>query len=107
MRENITDDLLIFDKREALGLLADYASKSCIYPIILILLIFQEGAENLIKSHAVCISGRKQYFRQKPRSVTFSSFVSDVFPMVVALVCNGEHRPVTGAIPIGIYAIEV
>ena len=38
MRENITDDLLIFDKREVLGLLADYVSKSCIYPIILILL---------------------------------------------------------------------
>jgi len=39
MHKDFPDDFRIFDKSGALGLIADYASKSCIYPIIHILLI--------------------------------------------------------------------
>ncbi len=38
MGEDFPDDFRIFDKSGALGLIADYASKSCIYLIIFILL---------------------------------------------------------------------
>ena len=32
---------------------------------------------------------------------------SDELPTIVAFICHGEHRPITGAIPIGVNVIEV